>query len=63
MAQKTKANGNGKGKAPKLDMTQLIVLDAHGKVFNTGKRGWFGKVYDPSTGKRYQIIGAVEIGG
>lgn len=56
-----KNKGNGKVKAKKLDINQLIVLGAYGKTFSTGKSGFFGKVQDPQTGKRYQIIGAVEI--
>lgn len=42
-------------------MTQLLVLGAWERTFSTGKSGFFGQVQDPSTGKRYQIIGAVEI--
>jgi hypothetical protein len=44
-----------------MDLTQLIVLQAYGKTFSTGKRGFFGKVQDPRTGKRYQVVAAVEI--
>ncbi len=47
--------------AEKVDITQLVVLDAYKKTFSTGKTGWFGKVIDPSTGIKYQIIGAVKI--
>jgi len=54
-------NGNGKAKAQKLDLTQLVVLAAYAKTFSTGKRGFFGKILDPHTGQRYQVIGAVEI--
>ena len=50
-----------KPKAEKVDISQLIVLAAYKKTFSTGKQGWFGKAMDPRTGKRYQIIGAVEI--
>lgn len=58
----TKATGgNGKVKAEKLDITQLVVLGAYRRTFSTGKSGFFGKVQDLSTGKRYQIIGAVEL--
>lgn len=55
-------NGNGKSKAEKLGMTQLIVLSAYRKNYSTGKKGFHGKVLDPSTGKRYQVVTAVEIG-
>ena len=61
MVKKNDVNGNGKVKAKKLDINQLIVLGAYGKTFATGKSGFFGKVQDPQTGKRYQIIGAVEL--
>lgn len=56
-------NGNGaeKVKAPKLDITQLVVTAAYAKTFSSGKRGFFGKAIDPRTGQRYQIIGAVEL--
>lgn len=52
---------NGNGKAEKADISQLVVIGAYVKTFSTGKRGWFGKVLDPATGQRYQVIGAVEI--
>ncbi len=55
------AEVKAKVKAPKLDISQLVVISANERVFSTGKRGFFGKVLDPSTGKRYQVIGAVEI--
>ena len=61
MKQGQKNTGNGKPKAQKVDITQLVVVSAHGKTFSSGKRGFFGKVLDPQTGQRYQIIGAVEI--
>jgi hypothetical protein len=63
MAQGQKNNGNGKAKAQRLDISQLMVLSAYSKTFSTGKPGFFGKVLDPRTGKRYQVIGAVEITG
>lgn len=40
---------------------QLVVLNAYKKTFSTGRNGWFGKVLDPATGKRYQVVGAAEI--
>jgi len=57
-----KANGD-KPKAEKVNISQLVVLSAHAKTFSSGKRGFFGKVMDASTGQRYQVIGAVEIAG
>ena len=53
--------GNGKPKAQRLPIGQLVVLSAYEKVFSTGKRGFFGQAQDPATGKRYQIVGAVEL--
>jgi len=59
---KAGTNGNGdKPKAQKLDIGQLVVLSAYAKTFISGKTGFHGKVLDPSTGKRYQVIGAVQI--
>jgi len=54
-------NSGGNGKAEKLCMTQLIVLSAYRKTHSSGKKGFHGKVLDPSTGKRYQVVTAVEI--
>lgn len=63
---KTNDTGNGevkvKVKATKADVSQLVVTAAYQKVFNSGKRGFFGQAMDPRTGQRYQIVGAVEIG-
>lgn len=62
-----KSNGTGKAqdapktKAARANVSQLVVVDAWEKVFSSGKRGFFGKVLDPATGKRYQLIGAVEL--
>lgn len=63
---KTGEKNNGKGKtekpkARKLDMNQLVVVSAYEKTFSSGKPGFFGKVIDPGSGKRYQITAAVEI--
>ena len=52
--------GNGKAKAPRMDIGQLIVTDAWGKTFQSGKTGFFGKAVD-SQGNRYQIVGAVKL--
>jgi uncharacterized protein (DUF2147 family) len=57
----TKKAKNTKAKAAKVGITQLVVLTAYSKTFSSGKGGFFGKVIDPATGKRYQIIGAVEL--
>lgn len=58
---KAKSNGDGKVKAEKLDISQLVVLSAYQKTFSTGKQGWFGQCLDPATGTRYQIVGAVKL--
>ena len=50
-----------KAKAEKVGISQLVVLNAYKKVFSSGKSGFFGKVIDPATGLRYQIIGAVQL--
>jgi len=50
-----------KVKAQKADISQLVIVSAFKKTFSSGKGGFFGKGLDPSTGQRYQIIGAVEI--
>ncbi len=47
--------------AVKEDITQLVITAAYRKTFSSGKGGFFGKALDPRTGKRYQIIGAVEL--
>lgn len=61
MAKDKKNNGVDKPKARSLPITQLLVVSAYEKTFSTGKTGFFGQVQDPSTGKRYQLIGAVEL--
>ena len=50
-----------KEKAQAVSISRLVVLSAYGKTFSSGKPGFFGKVMDPDTGKKYQVIGAVEI--
>ena len=59
--KQTRASNGDKPKAQKLDIAQLVVLSAYAKTFSSGKSGFHGKVMDPHTGKRYQVIGAVEI--
>ena len=50
-----------KPKATRIPITQLTALSLYEKTFSSGKKGFFGKVIDSTTGKRYQTIGAVEI--
>ncbi|MDD5510821.1 MAG: hypothetical protein PHI12_08425 [Dehalococcoidales bacterium] len=52
-----------KPKAAKYDVTQLVITAAYAKTFSSGKGGFFGKAINPATGKKYQIVGAVEIAG
>lgn len=59
-SNKVKANGD-RPKATKVNISQLVVLAAYEKTFSSGKKGFFSKVQDVSTGKRYQVIGAVEL--
>jgi hypothetical protein len=61
MVTKTKADGKAKKPAVKSDVTSLIITAGYQKTFSSGKPGFFGKAQDPRTGKRYQIIGAVEL--
>ncbi len=56
-----KTAGEPKAKAPKVEISQLVIMSAYGKKFSTGKNGFFGKGMNPATGQKYQIIGAVEI--
>ena len=63
MATGEKNNGNGKVKAQRVGIDQLVVVSAFAKTFSTGKTGFFGQVMDPHTGQRYQVIGAVAING
>ena len=57
------ATAEPKAKAQKANVSQLVVLAAYEKTFSSGKGGFFGKVLDPATGQKYQIIGAVKIAG
>ena len=52
-----------KAKAERLGITQLVVLSAYAKTFSSGKKGFFGQVMDSATGQKYQVVGAVAIGG
>lgn len=61
-SNKARANGD-KPKAQKVNISQLVVLAAYEKTFSSGKKGFFGQVQDVATGKRYQVIGAVELAG
>ena len=62
MVTSAKKTEDGKAKAAKLDISQLVITAAYQKTFSTGKQGFFGKAMDPRTGDRYQIIGAVKLG-
>lgn len=69
-ASKKQAKSNGKGgyvrnaegKAVKAEVGQLIPLTVFKRVSGSGKAGFSGQMVDPTTGKRYQVIMAVEIG-
>jgi len=61
MTTKTKSVVKDKPKAQRLEITQLVVDNAYARTFSTGSTGWFGRVTDPRTGTRYQIIGAVQL--
>ena len=50
-----------KEKAVRLNIGTLVVIGVYERTFSTGKKGFFGKVIDPQTGDRYQVIGAVKI--
>ena len=45
-SNKAKANGD-KPKAQKVDISQLVILNAYEKTFSSGKPGFFGKGLDP----------------
>ncbi len=60
MKNQSNKGGNGKTKAPRVDIGQLIITDAWGKTFSTGKTGFFGKAVDQH-GNRYQIVAAVKL--
>lgn len=50
-----------KKKAQRMNITQLVITSAFEKTFSTGSNGFFGQGLDPASGKKYQIIGAVEL--
>ena len=52
-----------KVKAEKYPISRLVVTSAYRKRFTSGKGGFFGQAMDPETGDRFQIIGAVKLGG
>lgn len=54
--------GVAKVPALRLPINSLVILSAFEKHFSTGTRGFFGQAVDPATGKKYQIVGAVELG-
>lgn len=57
-----KKNGaTPKVKAERYPITQLMVTAAYAKTYSTGNKGFFGQGIDPATGKKFQIVGAVEI--
>jgi hypothetical protein len=58
----TKDRKADKPKAQRADLNTLVVDAAYVRTFSSGKAGFFGKVTDPRTGDKYQIIGAVKIG-
>jgi hypothetical protein len=58
----TKDRKADKPKAQRADLNTLVVDAAYVRTFSSGKTGFFGKVTDPRTGDKYQIIGAVKIG-
>lgn len=47
--------------ANKVNIPTLVSMSLHEKEYKTGSTGFFGKMVDPLTGKRYQVT-AVEIG-
>jgi hypothetical protein len=59
----TKQVKDEKKPAAKYNITQMVITSAYEKTFSTGSRGFHGKAMDPATGKRFQIIGAVELAG
>lgn len=48
--------------AEKHGATQFVAAGIYKRVFKSGKVGFFGKIIDPNTGKKYQVTAAVEIG-
>ncbi|MDD5539457.1 MAG: hypothetical protein PHG61_02060 [Candidatus Marinimicrobia bacterium] len=58
---KTKEQTKEKPKAARYPINQLVITGAFAKTFSTGSQGFFGQALDPASGKKYQIIGAVEI--
>ena len=53
---------NGKPKAEKADISNLVVLGAWLRKSKTsGRVGWFGRVQDTTTGQVYQVTYASPI--
>jgi hypothetical protein len=50
-----------KTKAIKVDITQMVITHAYQRNYKTGSTGFFGQGMDPQTGKKYQILGCVEV--
>lgn len=61
MTTKKQTNSETKSKCPRYPVNQLIVISAFARTFSSGKNGFFGQVQDPATGKKFQVIGAVEL--
>ena len=61
MTTRNQTKSEPKAKCPRYPVNQLIVISAFAKTFSSGKQGFFGQVQDPASGKKFQIIGAVEL--
>ncbi len=60
--KQNKSKAGDKPKARRLAISQLVITGAWERTFSSGKTGFFGQAQDPTTGERYQIIGAVKLG-
>ncbi|MHB8084390.1 MAG: hypothetical protein ACYDHZ_00995 [Dehalococcoidia bacterium] len=47
--------------AKRYEITQMVILSAYSKTFSSGKGGFFGQAMNPANGRKFQIIGAVEL--
>ena len=69
MATKTAKAKTGKGgfvrdpegKAIRAKIGQMVPLTVFERITGSGKAGFSGQMMDASTGKKYQVIMAVEI--